>query len=353
MNLHLEQLQHQYQLPQTSPTAIRVEGLDEALRRPRGPRRYRLRGTDRQRARRCSAPTAPARPRPCGSSPPSSPPTAARRRSSGSTSPARPTRCGPGSASPASTPRSTSNLTGRENLRLIGRLTHLGRTPGRPPGRRAARTLRPRRRRRPHRPAPTRAGCAGGSTSRPRSCTAAGAVPRRADHRPRPARPQQPVGGHRGARRRRHDGPAHDAVPRGGRPPRRRHHPHQRRSDHRRGHADRAEGPAREHRRSRSVSATTTRRARAAEVVAPFGVRSPARPAARSQLEVADGARSRSSRSLRALDDTASRPSSSTSASRASTTCSCRSPATAAIVTTIRARRDPDRTEPARPRGAA
>ena len=41
-----------------------------------------------------------------------------------------------------------------------------------------------------------------------------------------PARPPRPVGGHRGARRRRHDAAAHHPVPRGGRPPRRPHRRH-------------------------------------------------------------------------------------------------------------------------------
>ena len=49
----------------------------------------------------------------------------------------------------------------------------------------------------------------------------AGAVPRRADDRPRPAQPARPLGDDRGARRRRHDRAADHAVPRRGRPARR------------------------------------------------------------------------------------------------------------------------------------
>ena len=64
------------------------------------------------------------------------------------------------------------NLTGHENLRMVGRLSHLVPKPIARPRRRAARAVRPRRRRRPARCAPTRAACAAGSTSRPRSCTA-------------------------------------------------------------------------------------------------------------------------------------------------------------------------------------
>ena len=56
----------------------------------------------------------------------------------------------------------------------------------------------------------------GRSGARDRRPTGA-AVPRRADHRVRPVRPAPVVGPDRGARRRRHDGAAHDALPRRGR----------------------------------------------------------------------------------------------------------------------------------------
>ena len=64
------------------------------------------------------------------------------------------------------------NLTGRENLRLVGRLTTSRVTSVRRAGGRAARALRPGRGRRPARAVPTRAECAAGSTSPPRWCTA-------------------------------------------------------------------------------------------------------------------------------------------------------------------------------------
>ena len=74
---------------------------------------------------------------------------------------------------------------------------------------------------------------------------AARAVPRRADHRPRPAQPAGAVGDDRGARRRGHDRAADHAVPRRGRPPGRPHRGHRPRQGDRRGHAGRAQGPRR------------------------------------------------------------------------------------------------------------
>ena len=110
------------------------------------------------------------------------------------------------------------------------------------PGRRAPRGLRPVRRGRPrpqdllgrHAP-PARPGRrARGQPARP--------LLRRADHRPRPPEPPGPLGRHRGAGARGHDGPAHHPVPRGGGPPRPRHRGHRPRPRHRRGHAGRAQG---------------------------------------------------------------------------------------------------------------
>ena len=54
----------------------------------------------------------------------------------------------------------------------------------------------------------------------------AGAVPRRAHHRSRPAGPQRALGRDRGARERRHHRAAHHAVPRGGRHAGRQHRGH-------------------------------------------------------------------------------------------------------------------------------
>ena len=102
------------------------------------------------------------------------------------------------SASPPRTRRSTSLLTGRENLVMIGELHHLGRREARSAradelleqfsladaGRPAGEDVLGR-----HAPPPR----PGGDARRP----ARGAVPRRADHRPRPARPHRAVGGAR------------------------------------------------------------------------------------------------------------------------------------------------------------
>ena len=136
-------------------------------------------------------------------------------------------------------------LTGFENLDMVGRLYHLGRgrsrerahellerfdlvEAGGPPGqellRRHAAPARPRR----------RAGR-----------RAAGAVPRRADHRARPAQPARHVGRHRRPGARRHDAAAHHAVPGGGRPARRPDRGHRPRPGDRRGHRRRAQGPGR------------------------------------------------------------------------------------------------------------
>ena len=86
------------------------------------------------------------------------------------------------------------NLTGRENIRMVGRLSHLSRTQRQPAGRRAARGVRADRRRRPrpqdllgrHAPPPRPGRRPGGQP--------AGALPRRADDRPRPPEPPGPVG---------------------------------------------------------------------------------------------------------------------------------------------------------------
>ena len=94
------------------------------------------------------------------------------------------------------------NLTARENLRLVGRLTHISDDEHQAAHRRAARALRP-----------ADAGdrlvrtFSGGMRRRLDLAAAlvhraAGALPRRADDRPRPAGPHRAVGGDRGPRRR-------------------------------------------------------------------------------------------------------------------------------------------------------
>ena len=111
------------------------------------------------------------------------------------------------------------NLTGRENLRLVGRLATCSQASTSAAGHRAARAVRAQRRGRP----------AGqdllgwhAATARPGRGVgppAAGGVPGRADHGARPAEPHRPVGRDRGAGGRGDDRAAHHPVPRGGRPP--------------------------------------------------------------------------------------------------------------------------------------
>ena len=193
----------------------------------------------------CSVRTAPARPPPCGSSPRCSSPTPARARVVGLdvVRDAAELRAQIGLAGQYAAV--DENLTGFENLEMVGRLYHLGKRDVPRARRRAARALRPHRRRqaagqdllRRHAPA-----------ARPRRRARrppAGAVPRRADDRPGPAQPARHVGDDRGARGRRHDRAADDPVPRRGRPagrPDRRDRPRQR---DRRGHLRRAQGPGR------------------------------------------------------------------------------------------------------------
>ena len=104
------------------------------------------------------------------------------------------TRCGDASASPRSRRRVDGLMSARKNLVMVGRLHHLSKRGRRAARRRAARAPRPRRRGdraredvlRRHAPPP-----------RPRrepGRRARGAVPRRADHRPRPAQPRRPLG---------------------------------------------------------------------------------------------------------------------------------------------------------------
>ena len=110
------------------------------------------------------------------------------------------------------------NLTGRENLEMVGNLNHLRRSTvaGRAQellvqfdladaGDRTLKTYSGGMRR--------RLDLAAALVARP-----IGALPRRAHHRARPAEPQRPVGGDRAAGRGRDHRPAHHPVPRGGGP---------------------------------------------------------------------------------------------------------------------------------------
>ena len=136
-------------------------------------------------------------------------------------------------------------LTGRENLRLVGALSHL---PRRLTEDRASELLE-------------RFGLADAADRSLK--TYSGGMRRRLDlaaalvHRPPilfldepddgtgPGVPSRALAGHRGAGRRRHHGAAHDAVPRGGGPAGRQHRGHRPRPGHRRGHRDRAQVPHR------------------------------------------------------------------------------------------------------------
>ena len=144
------------------------------------------------------------------------------------------------------------DLTGRENLILLGRLLGYSTKQARVPRRRAARRVRPR---------------GGGGTAREELLGrhapparhrgehrrhARADVPRRADDRPGPALAQPGVGHHPRARRPGHDRAAVHAVPRRGRPARRPHRRHRPRQGHRRGHAGAAEGVGRRRRAARA-----------------------------------------------------------------------------------------------------
>ena len=136
-------------------------------------------------------------------------------------------RARPRSARRSASCRSSSGFdptaTGRENLVLQGRFFGIGGRELDGADRRAAGDGRPDRRRRSHRPGRIPAGWRAGSTSRiGPGPSAARPVPRRADDRPRPRGPCRDVGRDPAPRReRRPDDPAHDPLPRGGRPARR------------------------------------------------------------------------------------------------------------------------------------
>ena len=135
------------------------------------------------------------------------------------------------------------NLTGFENLEMVGRLYHLGRRPARERSRELLGALLAHGRCRPpgedllRRHAP-QARPGGGARGAP-----TGAVPRRAHHGARPAQPPSALGDDRGARGRRHDRAAHNPVPRRGGQARGPDCGDRPRPGDRRGHIGRAEEP--------------------------------------------------------------------------------------------------------------
>ena len=166
------------------------------------------------------------------------------------------------------------NLTGFENLEMVGRLYHLGRRPVARARARAARALRAHRRRRPagqdllgrHAP-PARPGrrarragrrCCSSTSRRPGSTRAAACGMWEMIE-------ALVAGGHHGA--------AHDAVPRRGRPAGRPHRGDRPRPRDRRGHARTSSRTASAASGSRSRSRTTARRPAAVEALAPLARR--------------------------------------------------------------------------------
>ena len=211
----------------------------------RGPdrRRGQRNRPDRRRRRSsaCSGRTAPARPRPCASSPRCCRPTRARPLSPGPTFwPSRPSSGG-GSATSASSAGPTSPPPAGRTCCWQGGFTAWRRR-RRAPLRRAGRGLRPGPADHPAGPhllgraAPSARGGAR------HHAPAAGAVPGRADHRTRPAEPGQPVGSAPPAARRGHDDLPHHALPGRGGPAMRPAGDHRSRARHRARHPRPAQG---------------------------------------------------------------------------------------------------------------
>ena len=110
--------------PSTEP-AIRVQGMEKSYKDLHVLQGRGLRGRARAASSRCSAPTARARPRSCGSCPRCSRPTPARRASTGSTSRRRPPSVRESISLTGQFAAVDEILTGRENLVLVARLRHL------------------------------------------------------------------------------------------------------------------------------------------------------------------------------------------------------------------------------------
>ena len=169
-------------------------------------------------------------------------------------------RCAASSASPARTPRSTSCSPARQNLELVGILSDMPRAAARDRSAELLEQFELTVRRRPDGEDVLRRHAPSARPRRQPDGAPAGAVPRRAHHRPRPHQPPAHVGRHPRPRRRRHHRAAHHAVPRRGRHPGRHHLGDRPRPRHRRGHRPRAQG---EHRRRAPRGHARTRRRRA------------------------------------------------------------------------------------------
>ena len=278
-----------------SDLAILVEGLTKsfgevhalAWRRPRGAARH---GPGRARAR-----TAPARPPPCASSRRCCGPTAAAHWSSGHdvVRQAAAVRRSIGLAGQSAAIQ--EELTGRENLEHHRPAHHLSWPRRAPPRPRTARAVRSRRCRRPPGQGVLRRHAAPPRSRREPGRPPRGAVPRRADHRPRPALAAWHVGDHPVAGRAGHDLAADHPVPRRGRRTGRRDRRHRPRQGDRRGHLGAAEGPHRRRRPRvhRAPTPPVARRAAAAVAASARASRTSTRTPAGSASASAAAARTR------------------------------------------------------------
>ena len=315
---------------ESTPLAIETEGLVKVLRRDAGPSTASTSPSGRAPSTACSARTAPARPRPSACWPRCSGPTAGTARVLGHdvvTEADAVRGCVSLTGQFASV---DEELSGRENLVLLGRL--LGLDPARGPGagRRAARRLRADRGRRPAGQGVLRRHAPPARHRRQHRRHPRAAVPRRADHRPRPPQPQPGVGHRPGPRRRGHDRAAHDAVPRRGRPARRPHRHHRPRQGHRRGHQRRAEGARRRGHAPRPGASTPSSGPQAARGAGRRRSASPVQLESDPAVAVGPrlGPRAGRRRPHRAVPRRDRRRRASRSASPASTRCSSPSPAT-------------------------
>ena len=172
-------------------------------------------------------------------------------------------------------------LHGRENLVMFGRLHGLATAAAQARAAELLDGVRPRRRRGPQGLDLLRRHASPPRHRRRPDHPARGALPRRADHRPRPARPRRGLGRRPPGGRAGHHGAAHHAVPRRGRPARRPDH----RDGRRPGRSPRAPRPS-----SRPGSAAT-----GCSSASPTGPTRPsrARPSPRRSAATSDSTRTR------------------------------------------------------------